>query len=299
MKNINRRNFIHKSAMGMAGTVAAGTGLANLGFTPAKGAMIDQVELGETGMKVPRLALGTGSFGYRHTSAQHKLGQEKFVKLARHAYDRGIRFLETADMYGTHEFVGAALNELPREKVTLLSKVMVYQHGDWYTPEPFQKSIDRFRKELDTDYIDILLLHCMVNKEWPDEYKRIMDDFSEAKEKGIVKKVGLSCHDYGALQVAAESPWADVLLARINHKGIRMDGPPADIMKELKTAKESGKGVIGMKIFGCGGLKTEEERQESLRYVMSSGNVDCMTIGMVNNDEVDDAVERVMHLAGA
>ena len=96
------------------------------------------------------------------------------------------------------------LYEVITENVTVLSKIMVYQHQDWYTPEPFQKSIDRFRKELDTDYIDILLLHCMVNSEWPDEYKRYMDAYSEAKEKGIVKRIGLSCHDYGALKVAAE-----------------------------------------------------------------------------------------------
>ena len=298
MKNINRRSFIHKSALGVAGTVAAGSGLANLSFIPASAARIDDIVLGENGLKVPRLAFGTGSFGYVHTSNQHKLGEKKFVHLAKHAYDRGIRFLETADMYGTHEFVGKALKEMPRENVTVLSKVMVYQHGNWYTPEPFQKSIDRFRKEMDTDYIDILLLHCMVNTEWPDEYKRYMDDFSEAKEKGIIKRIGLSCHDLGALKVAASSQWPDVILARINNKGVRMDGKPEEIMEVLKKAKSNGKGVIGMKIFGCGRLISEEERQKSLSYVMKSGNVDCMTIGFENTDQIDDAVERIMHLAG-
>jgi predicted aldo/keto reductase-like oxidoreductase len=174
---------------------------------------------------------------------------------------------------------------------------MVYKHGNWYTPEPFQTSIDRFRKELDTDYIDILLLHCMVNTEWPDEYKRYMDGFSEAKEKGIIKKVGLSCHDLGALKVAAESPWADVIQARINHKGIRMDGSPTEIMEILKTAKENGKGIIGMKIFGCGKLVTEEQRQSSLNFVMKSKNIDCMTIGFENTGQMDDAIERIMKLA--
>jgi aryl-alcohol dehydrogenase-like predicted oxidoreductase len=299
MEKLDRRKFIHKSALGVAGTVAAGSGLVNLSFLPATNVEVDKVVLGETGIKVPRLAFGTGSFGYVHTSNQHKLGEKKFVQLAQHAYDRGVRFLETADMYGTHEFVGKALKKMPREEVTVLSKVMVYQHGDWYTPEPFQKSIDRFRKELDTDYIDILLLHCMVNKEWPDEYKRYMDGFSEAKEKGIVKKVGLSCHDLGALKVAAESPWADVVQARINHEGIRMDGSPAEIMDILKTAKDNGKGVVGMKIFGCGKLITEEQRQESLNYVMKSGNVDCMTIGFENTEQMDDAIERIMQLANS
>lgn len=299
MNRIDRRKFIQKSALGVAGTIVATSGLANLSFMPVSNVKIDMVNLGNTGMQVPRLALGTGSLGWKKTSNQKELGEEKFVQMALHAYDRGIRFFDTADMYGTHELVGKALKKVPRENVTVLSKIMVYQHQDWYTPEPFHKSIDRFRKELDTDYIDILLLHCMVNGEWPDEYKRYMDAYSEAKQKGIIKKVGLSCHDIGALKVAAESPWADVILSRINNDGARMDGKPADIMPILKKAKENGKGVIGMKIFGCGDLTSEEQRQSSLNYVIKSKNVDCMTIGFESIEQVDDTIERVMTLANS
>ncbi|HSM49642.1 MAG TPA: aldo/keto reductase [Draconibacterium sp.] len=299
MKNINRRNFIQKSSLGLAGTLAAASGLVNLGFIPASGAMIDAVQLGETGMSVPRLALGTGSYGWKKTSAQKKMGEDKFVQMSQYAYDRGVKFFETADMYGTHEFVGKAMKKVGRENVTLLTKIMVYEHQDWYKPEPFQKSIDRFRKELDTDYIDILLLHCMVNNEWPDEYKRYMDDYSEAKQKGIIKKVGLSCHDFGALKIAAENPWADVLLARINYDGAKMDGKPQDVMPVLKRAKENGKGIIGMKIFGCGDLTREDQRQKSLEYVIKSKNVDCMTIGMDNIAQIDDNIERIMKITGS
>ena len=271
--------------------------MQDLDFRPVIHATIDRINLGETGMEVPRLALGTGSYGWKHTSSQRKFGEQKFVGLAQHAYDRGIRFFETADMYGTHEFVGKAMKTVGRENVTLLTKVMVYDHQGWYKTEPFQKSIDRFRKELDTDYIDILLLHCMVNSDWPDEYKRYMDEFNEAKQKGIIGKVGLSCHDFGALKVAAENDWADVLLARINYDGAKMDGPPQDVMPVLKKAKESGKGVIGMKVFGCGDLTKDEQRQKSLEYVMNSKNVDCMTIGMESIEQVDDNMERIMKLA--
>lgn len=299
MENINRRNFIQKSSLGLAGTLAAASGLINLGFIPASGAMIDTVQLGETGMSVPRLALGTGSYGWQKTSAQKKMGEDKFVQMAQHAYDRGVRFFETADMYGTHEFVGKAMKKVGRENVTLLTKIMVYEHQDWYKPEPFQKSIDRFRKELDTDYIDILLLHCMVNSEWPDEYKRYMDDYSEAKQKGIIKQVGLSCHDFGAIKIAAENPWADVLLARINYEGAKMDSTPENVMPVLKKAKDKGKGIIGMKIFGCGDLTKVDQRQKSLEYVIKSGNVDCMTIGMDSIEQVDDNIERIMKLANS
>lgn len=296
MKTMDRRNFIHTGIKGVAGTVALTSGLANLSFITAGNGSIDMVDLGKTGIKVPRLALGTGSFGWKKTSAQKKMGEENFVRMAQHAYDRGVRFFETADMYGTHEFVGKALKTVGRENVTVLSKIMVYQHQDWYTPEPFQKSIDRFRKELDTDYIDILLLHCMVNGEWPDEYKRYMDDYSEAKQKGIIRRVGLSCHDYNALKVAAESPWADVVQARINHNGAKMDGTPEEIMKVLQTARENGKGVIGMKIFGCGQLVGDEDREKSLNYVLKSKNVHCMTIGFDSIQQVDDAVDRITRI---
>ena len=295
MGKFNRRDFIKAGIWSVAGSLTLGASFQNQGYISGESA-IDMVKLGKTGISVPRLAFGTGSFGYRKTSAQHKLGEQKFVELAKYAFDKGIRFFETADMYGTQPLVGKALKVVPREKVTVLSKIMVYQHQDWYTPEPFQKSIDRFRKELDTDYIDILLLHCMVNSEWSDEYKRYMDDYSEAKEKGIIRKVGLSCHDLGALKVAATSPWADVVLARINHKGAKMDGSPEEIMSVLKTAKENGKGVLGMKIFGCGDLIREEEREKSLNYVIKSNNVHAMTIGFVNNEQIDDAVERIMRI---
>lgn len=296
MKTVDRRKFIHTGIKGVAGAVALTSGLANLSFITAGNGSIDMVDLGKTGIKVPRLALGTGSFGWKKTSAQKKMGEENFVRMAQHAYDRGVRFFETADMYGTHEFVGKALKTVGRENVTVLSKIMVYQHQDWYTPEPFQKSIDRFRKELNTDYIDILLLHCMVNGEWPDEYKRYMDDYSEAKQKGIIRRVGLSCHDYNALKVAAESPWADVVQARINHNGAKMDGTPEEIMKVLQTARENGKGVIGMKIFGCGQFVGDEDREKSLNYVLKSKNVHCMTIGFDSIPQVDDAVDRITRI---
>ena len=299
MKDINRRSFLHKSALGVGAAFASATGIINLSFTSSSNAFIDVVSLGETNLKVPRLALGTGSFGWKRTSSQKKLGEDKFVQLAQHAFDKGVKFFETADMYGTHEFVGKAMKKVGRENVTLLSKIMVYDHEGWYKTEPFQKSIDRFRKELNTDYIDILLLHCMVNSEWPDEYKRYMDDYSEAKQKGIIKQVGLSCHDFGAMEVAAESPWADVLLARINYDGAKMDGTPPDVMSVLKRAKNNGKGIIGMKIFGCGELTQEDQRQKSLEYVIKSGNVDCMTIGMESIEQVNDNVERIMKLVKA
>ena len=289
MKKFTRREFVAASSAGFAGLMA-------FPGATSQSAVIDKVKLGKTGLSVSRVALGTGSYGWKHVSNQTKLGTKGFVELVQHCYDKGVRFLDTADMYGSHPYAREAFKVLPREKITLLTKVMVYQHQDWYTPEPFSNSLDRFRKELGTDYIDIFLLHCMVNGNWTTEYKSYMDALSEAKSKGIIITVGISCHSLDAMKVAATHPWVDVLLARINHSGAKMDGKPEDVMKVLETAKANGKGVMGMKIFGCGELVKDEDREKSLNYVIKSGNVDCMTLGMESKEQVDDAVNRVMRI---
>lgn len=289
MKKITRREFVASGSAGLAS-------LISLPRTTLNSAVINKVRLGKTGLSVSRVALGTGSHGWKHVSNQTKLGTKGFVDLVQHCYDRGIRFLDTADMYGSHPYAREAFKVLPREKITLLTKVMVYKHQDWYTPEPFSVSLDRFRKELGTDYIDIFLLHCMVNGNWTVEYKSYMDALSEAKSKGIVKTVGVSCHNLDALKVAATNPWVDVILARINHSGAKMDGKPDEVMKVLETAKANGKGIIGMKIFGCGELVKDEDREKSLNYVIKSGNVDCMTLGLESKAQVDDAVNRIARI---
>jgi len=296
MKKTNRREFLHTSAAGIAGLTVLSAGLAGCVSSPISGTEIDMVKLGDTGLTVPRIALGTGSGGWKRRSNQTKLGTKRFVELSRHAYDRGIRFFDTADMYGSHTYVREALKVIPRDKVTVLTKVMVYDHEGWYKTEPLQSSLDRFRLETGSEYFDILLLHCMVNGQWPVEYKQYMDGFSEAKQKGIVKTVGISCHDLNAMKEAAVNPWVDVLLARINHQGPKMDGTPAQVMEVLETARMNGKGVIAMKVFGMGDLVKDDQREKSLKYVIKSGNVHSMTLGLESKEEVDDAVSRVMRI---
>jgi len=298
MKKTNRREFILKSAAGLAGLTALSAGLKGFGFTPAA-ATIDKVKLGNTGLMVPRVALGTGSGGWAKASNQTRLGKKNFVELSQYAYDRGIKFFDTADMYGSHPYVGEALNVIPRENVTILTKVMTYNQEGWYKVEPFQTSLDRFRKEIGTDYFDIFLLHCMMNGQWTTEYARYMDALSEAKHKGIIKTVGISCHDMDAMIEAASNPWVDVLLVRINNQGPKMDGTPEKVMKVLETARKNGKGVIGMKVFGMGDLIKEDQREKSLNYVIKSGNVHCMTLGLESKEQIDDAVNRVMRIANS
>jgi aryl-alcohol dehydrogenase-like predicted oxidoreductase len=295
MKRTNRREFLQTSAAGFA---ALASGLTGFSFAHSS-TSIDKVKLGETGLMVPRIALGTGSGGWKKASNQTRLGMKQFVELARYGFDKGIRFFDTADMYGSHPYVREALKVLPRDKVTILTKVMTYDHEGWYKTEPFQSSLDRFRKETGTEYFDILLLHCMMNGQWPTEYGHYMEDLSRAKEKGIIKTVGISCHNLDAMIEAASNPWVDVLLARINHHGSKMDGTPEKVMKVLETARMNGKGVIGMKVFGMGDLVKDDQREKSLNYVIKSGIVHCMTLGLESKEQIDDAVNRVMRIANS
>jgi len=297
MIKLDRREFLLKSAAGIAAASVLPALLSEPTYGAIKTDTVDMVSLGNTGLHVSRIALGTGTKGWKLESDQTHLGIQKFVSLSQYCFDKGIRFFDTADMYGSHPYVGAALKVIPREKVAVLTKVMTYSHEGWYETEPFAKSFDRFRKDLGTDYIDIFLMHCMINGQWPNEYKSYMDAMSEAKQKGLIKAVGISCHSLDAMIEAASNPWVDVLFARINHNGARMDSSPEKVMAVLETARKNGKGVIGMKVFGCGDLVKEAEREQSLNYVIKSGNVHCMTLGMESQQQVDDNVSRVMRIA--
>ena len=294
MEKINRRSFIYTSAVGLTGcAVLTATGLASQGFTPIT-ATIDKVKLGNSGLLVSRIALGTGSIGGNHQSNQTRMGMSKFVSMASHAYDRGIHFFDTADSYGSYPYVREVFKEIPREKVILLGKM--WTENDPSKAEPVEKALDRFRKETGSDYFDIMLLHCMTSGNWPQEKKRYIDFFSKAKQNGIIKAVGVSCHNFEALKVAAQDPWVDVILARINPFRAHMDGSPAEINAVLELARSNGKGIVGMKIFGNGDRVLESEREESITYAVKKSSIHCMTLGMESIAHVDDAIDRVMRI---
>jgi predicted aldo/keto reductase-like oxidoreductase len=295
MSTCNRRHFLRESLAG-AGLAAAAPHLLR-GAEPAAGFNgSDLVELGKTGIKVSRLAQGTGYKGYNRSSAQTRQGKEGFDRLLRHGLDKGIQFIDMADLYGSHPFVKDVVKALPRNKITLLSKIWPVKAG-WVKPSGGAKEeVDRFRKELGTDYLDVCLIHCMQNAKWPTQFERIRDELSDLKRKGAVRAVGVSCHDFGALKVAAELPWVDVIFARVNHKcgkEFMCDGSLAEVTGVLKTARKNGKAVVGMKIFGEGKLVKPEEKDASLHYVLTNQLVDAVTIGMLKPSEVDDTLLRM------
>jgi predicted aldo/keto reductase-like oxidoreductase len=295
MESMNRRKFIRAGLTGLAGISVISSGIMNPSCNFSKALKTDKVKLGNSGLTVSRIAMGTGSIGFNQSSNQTRLGMDNFVKLAHHAYELGITFYDMADGYGSHPFVGNAIKTLPREKLTLLTKIWTYDESS-DRREPVEKTLDRFRLETGSDYFDILLLHCMMRGGWSETRKFYMDGYSKAKQDGIVKAVGVSCHNIDALAEAAINPWVDVIMARINPFGTGLDGPVDEVKAILETAKNNGKGIIGMKIFAEGKHVADDERQRSFQFALTESNTHCMTLGMESEEQMDDAVERVMSL---
>lgn len=293
----SRRQFL-TTALAGAGVVMAQPGWlagAEMRKTSGKQRATDIVTLGPTGIKATRLAHGTGWNGGARSSAHTRMGEKAFTELIRHSLDQGVAFIDTADLYGAHPYVATALKGVSRDKYILSSKIWPRREY-WNLPSGGAKEeVDRFRKELNTDVLDICLIHCMMDAEWPKEFERIRDELSEMKQKGVVRAVGVSCHDVGALKVAAAHPWVDVFIARINNVGTEaeMDASPQEVAPVLKQARANGKVVIGMKLFGAGKLVKPEQKDASLKYVFQNQLVDAVTIGMMRPKEVDDTIQRV------
>ena len=236
------------------------------------------VTLGRTGLRVSRLGIGTGTNGWNHESDQTRLGFQECADLVRFAYDQGIRFWDTADMYGSHDNLGEAFKTIDRTTVVISTK------STSATAEGMKADLDRFRRELKTDELDIVLLHCMTQVNWPERYAGPMEVLSEAKAAGIVKAVGVSCHDFGAFQTAAETEWVEVVLSRINHSQLHMDATPAEVIRVMSRMHSSGKGVYGMKVMGAGDLKDDPEK--AIRFVMGLDCVDAHIVGMTSRDQI-------------
>ncbi len=245
----------------------------------------DNVTLGKTGIQTSRLAMGTGTVGVGHHSNQSALGVRGLSDLLLNGYDHGLRFIDSADAYGTHPHVAEALKHVPRDKVTVLTK-------SWSRdPQSMRADLDRFRKELGTDYIDICLMHCLTEGDWTERYRGVMDVLSEAKQKGIIRAHGCSCHSIEALRAAAKSPWVEVDLARVNPIGSHMDAKPDSVVSVLREMKTSGKAVVGMKILGQGDMSTRPD--EAIRYALSLGVLDAFTIGAESRTQQEDLIRRI------
>jgi len=297
MSHWTRRDFIKT---GFAATALSGLGGSAIA-QPAKRSATDWVTLGKSNVKVTRLAFGTGSNGGR---VQRELGQEQFTRLVRHAYDNGVRFFETSDTYrGMPEMLGIALKGIPRDSYRLMTK-----HHTPATGDP-TAAIDEARRQLQTEYIDILLLHCLRPPSWEADYRSLQDGFSEAKSKKVILSHGASVHGLPALRTFPGNQWLDIAMIRMNHNGTRMDtndqrdvdvpGSVDEVVTHTKKVHAQGMGVISMKLCGEGRFTQAADRDAAMKFAMNLGCVDAVTIGFKNTAEIDEAIERMARVMNA
>jgi 1-deoxyxylulose-5-phosphate synthase len=289
MNHCSRRDFLKT---GLAAASLAGTG--TLPVRAAGTAATDWVRLGKSDVKVTRLAFGTGSFGGR---VQRELGQDQFTRLVRYAYDRGIRFFETAESYDEmHRMLGIALKGIPRDSYRLMSKVPTRRGGN-----PLDK-IDELRKLANTDYFDVMLLHWQHVASWPTDSIRWQDGILEAQSRKMVLGHGASMHGLPALRQAPGNNWLQVAMIRMNHKGTAMDaedyntsgpGNVTEVVTHVKQVRQQGMGVVSMKLVGEGRFTKREDRQAAMRFAFKNAGVDCVTVGYKNNAEIDEAIENL------
>ena len=290
MPHFTRRDFLRT---GVAASVLSTTGATAV--AKPKRSATDWVTLGKSDVKVTRLAFGTGTTSGR---AQRDLGQEGFTRLVRYAYDNGVRFFETAESYhGMPEMLAIALQGLPRDSYRLMTKYSTPASGD---PAP---KIDQFRKQLNTEYIDILLLHCLRPPNWAADYESLRDGFSLAQQKKVIAAHGASIHGLPALRTIPGNDWLQIAMIRMNHNGTRMDTPdmrdvdkPGDVdevVAHTQAVHKQGMGVISMKLVGEGRFTKAEERDASMKFAMNLGCVDAVTIGFTNTAQIDEAIERM------
>ena len=282
---INRREFFLRTA-----ATAGAAAFANFPYHLFAGATqklaSDRIKLGPMKVEVSRLAQGSGTDGSGGSSNQtRKLGLRGLADLFDAGYDNGVTLWDSADQYGTHLHMKAALKEVPRDKVAIMTKT----HSS--TAKEMREDLDRFRREINTDYLDIVLLHAMTDADWPEKRKGAMEVLSEAQEKGIVRTHGTSCHSFEAMKAALNTKWCEVDLARINPAKVAMDGDPQTILNLLADMKAAGKGVIGMKILGAGRLRSKPD--ECLQFALAHDQIDAFTIGAESVVELGDLVKKI------
>jgi aryl-alcohol dehydrogenase-like predicted oxidoreductase len=282
---MKRRHFIKSAVIG-AGAIGLSSFPHHLYAGEIKKYAHDRVTLGNTGIEVSRMAMGTGTRGGNGSSNQTRnLGIKGLSDLHRNNYDNGITFFETADQYGSHPHIREAMKKIPREKVVILTKTFAN------TADKMKEDLDRFRKELGTDYIDILLLHFLRAGDWNVQKKGVMEVLSQAREEGIVRANGVSCHSLEAMETAIDEPWAEVMLSRFNPGETKMDGSVSVIRKVLEKYQEKGKGVIQMKVFGGGELTNR--RDECLQFALGHSCIDSFTIGIDQAEQFTDLQKRI------
>lgn len=299
MKKImyNRREFMAALTAGAGTAILGSTVFGSSSFGCGRSDdPLQLITLGKSGIRTTLLGMGTGFSGYNRSSNITRAGKGVAESLIRCAYEKGIRFFDCADSYGTHFPVKEALKGFPRESYVIGTKIWLEQGG---LPEADRPNadivIDRFRKELNTDYIDLVQIHCMTTKDWTERHSKQMDILENLKEKKVIRAHGVSVHSLDAMKSAADSPWVDVIHVRINPFGESMDKKdPDQVIPTIQKIHNSGKGVIGMKLIGGGKLRNDSEKIDaSLKFVLGFDSVDMIIIGFEQAEQIDNYINRM------
>lgn len=281
-----RREFIKVAAAGAVGALWTTTGQA---------AELPKVKL--SGLNVPLLGMGTGVKAGNRSNALQRSGEKNFLDTVLRAYDEGVRLFDCADSYGSLPMVAKALKGKPRESYVLVSKVWCHPKGGIPDNEPRDDSmavIERFLREAETDHIDLVQLHCQTAADWTKTYRPHMEALAKAKQKGLIRAHGCSCHSLEALEAAAADPWVDVVHTRINPWGVAMDGPADVVVPVIRKIHAAGKGVIGMKLIGEGRFRNDPAKiDETLDFVLGLGCVDALIVGFEKQEEIVDYKQRL------
>ena len=299
--DVKRRDFLRSSIASLTGANVVGAAKAfaqdetttkqpKYPFSTDPVARIKLTPLIETS----RIGFGTGMAGHNRQSNLTRMDRKKAEKLLLYAYDRGVRFFDCADLYGTHEIVSTTLKDKPRDSYTLSSKIWPHPGG---IPEAERPDADvvvkRFLQELKTDYLDLVQVHCMMKPDWQGDMQRYFEPLEKLKEQGLIRGHGISVHNVGAVRTAASDPWVDAIHIRLNTHNERMDGTFEENVAAAQSAQDAGKGIICMKLVGEGRIPKLEDRQRSIDAVVRSQVVDVYIVGFDEIWQIDELIDNI------
>lgn len=241
-------------------------------------------KLGNTGLEVSKIAFGSLTMG----PLQRNMSAEEGAFLIEYAYrEKGINFLDTAELYETYPHVNMALKSIPRDQYHIASKSYAYSR------ETAKRSFESALEALGTDYLDVFMLHEQTD-EWTFRgHFQAVEYFMEMKEKGLLKAFGISTHYISGVEAATKFMQVDVVHPIVNKRGLGIqDGTIAEMEAALMNFKNRGGGIFGMKPLGGGNLLKEID--ESFDFVLRRPYLDSIAFGMQSIDEIDYNVAKVM-----
>lgn len=238
--------------------------------------------LGNTKINVSKICLGSLTMG----PLQRDLSAFEGASLIEYAFQKGINFIDTAELYETYGHIREAFTLVPREKLVIASKCYAYSRSS------AQMSFEKALKEMDTDYVDIFMLHEQMNEMTIKGHYEAIEYFLEKKSEGKIRAFGISTHYVAGVKAALKYPEIEIVhpITNVNGLGIQ-DGSRSDMESAIAAFKSRGGGIFGMKPLGGGNLLSSIDA--CFDYILEQKNIDSIAFGMQSRDEIDYNVNRI------